>query len=557
MRIKILIVSIIFILAALLRLTDLSHSPPGLLIDEAAFGYNAYLLSQTGHDEWGQKYPLVFRSFGDYKSPLLVYFLMPSVSTLGLNPFSIRMPVAIIGLLSLLAVYAFLRVITKNDWLAIAGFTALAFSPWHINMSRLVHETLLGFLFFVVGLACVFSGKRSATYLFFSALCFVASALSYNSYKYFIPVFVPMLLLFSWKENILSRKYILIFTLCFSVGMAAISSIYIGSTKNSRLQQVNILASSGIAMNINERREFCYLSQYPAVVPLCYLFWNKPASVAVAFIKNYITHLSPEFLFTRGDSTEIYSAPGIGVFFLPYFPFFFLGLFAMITGKSFFHRLLLFLFFTTPIAGAFTGNPQYGRASMMLLPFGSITGYGIYQTCLFFKRSYPRMFLLIIAPIASIFFFAVLVQYSIDYFLIYTKKSMVWNENHQQLFLFANDIADRYDRIYVRVDSRHPYIYWAFYSAYDPHVFLSIPRNPEGEIKDMGKVVFTDLPFDAIVCEWKRHPQTRLAYISQSDVSGGAIIKEVRSSNNVHFLGAIYDVEQSVLMHPETTICSN
>ena len=43
----------ILILGLALRIIWLDKYPPGFTPDEAAFGYNAYSLIQTGKDEWG------------------------------------------------------------------------------------------------------------------------------------------------------------------------------------------------------------------------------------------------------------------------------------------------------------------------------------------------------------------------------------------------------------------------------------------------------------------------------------------------------------------------
>ncbi|MBU1127337.1 hypothetical protein KKF11_03250, partial [Patescibacteria group bacterium] len=63
---KILLV-LILLLAAALRLWGLNHYPVGLNADEAAIGYNAYSLIETGLDEHGNAWPIHFKSFGDYK----------------------------------------------------------------------------------------------------------------------------------------------------------------------------------------------------------------------------------------------------------------------------------------------------------------------------------------------------------------------------------------------------------------------------------------------------------------------------------------------------------
>ena len=73
------LIIILILLAAVLRLANLSHYPAGLNADEASIGYNAWSLINTGKDEHGVSWPLVFRSFDDYKPAVYFYLVLPFV----------------------------------------------------------------------------------------------------------------------------------------------------------------------------------------------------------------------------------------------------------------------------------------------------------------------------------------------------------------------------------------------------------------------------------------------------------------------------------------------
>src|ERR1044071_2254599 len=72
---KPLAVAVLMSLAGFLYLTRLTSNPPGFYIDESSIAYNAYPLSRTARDEYGDLLPLFFRAFGDYKNPTYVYLL--------------------------------------------------------------------------------------------------------------------------------------------------------------------------------------------------------------------------------------------------------------------------------------------------------------------------------------------------------------------------------------------------------------------------------------------------------------------------------------------------
>src|SRR3984885_4207251 len=99
MRLQFIFLAIIVILGFLLRFIDVSNDPPGLYIDEASIGYNAYTILTTGKDEFGIPHPLWFRSFGDYKMPVYIYSVTGAMAFLGKNELAVRLPSIISGTL--------------------------------------------------------------------------------------------------------------------------------------------------------------------------------------------------------------------------------------------------------------------------------------------------------------------------------------------------------------------------------------------------------------------------------------------------------------------------
>src|SRR3989344_9220132 len=99
-----IILFLILTLAFLLRFWNLD-SYPALNADEAAIGYNAYSLIQTGHDEHGNFWPIHFQSFNDYKPGLYFYMVLPFVKVLGLNESAVRIPGALLGVATVYLIY--------------------------------------------------------------------------------------------------------------------------------------------------------------------------------------------------------------------------------------------------------------------------------------------------------------------------------------------------------------------------------------------------------------------------------------------------------------------
>jgi 4-amino-4-deoxy-L-arabinose transferase-like glycosyltransferase len=137
-----LIIVITLLCAAGIRLYQLGVVPHGFTWDEAAIGYNGYAVVTTRRDEWLERLPVSFRSFGDYKAPLAIYINGVFTVPLGLNPLIVRLPFALAGVASVAIFYWLLielfrfQKITHVGKLAVLGAAILTRAPvlslaWH------------------------------------------------------------------------------------------------------------------------------------------------------------------------------------------------------------------------------------------------------------------------------------------------------------------------------------------------------------------------------------------------------------------------------------------
>src|SRR3989344_1234626 len=129
MKNKILLFLII-ILGFILRIWNLANLPAGFTADEASHGYDAYSLIQTGKDQWGEPWPIAFRSFGDFKLPVYTYLTIPFVLINGLNELSIRLPGALFGVLAILTTYLFTAELFKTNKLPITNYQLPIFATF-------------------------------------------------------------------------------------------------------------------------------------------------------------------------------------------------------------------------------------------------------------------------------------------------------------------------------------------------------------------------------------------------------------------------------------------
>src|SRR4030042_6500141 len=212
---KKLILILIILLAFFLRFYKLA-SYPALNADEAAIGYNAYSLIETGKDEHANPWPIHFQSFNDYKPGLYFYIVLPFVKFFGLNEMSVRVPNVFFGVATVYLIYLLTNELFKDKkyvlWnlpIGIWSSFLLAISPWHIHFSRGGWEVNVATFFIILGLYLFQRSLNNAKYLILSVVSFVLSFYTYHSSRIVVP-FLGLGLMLIYREEI-KRKWKYIF----------------------------------------------------------------------------------------------------------------------------------------------------------------------------------------------------------------------------------------------------------------------------------------------------------------------------------------------------------
>jgi hypothetical protein len=134
---------LLLIFAALAYLWRVPTDPPGFYIDESSICYNAHTISETGRDEYGVRWPLFFRAFGEYKNPTLIYLLALIFKATGPSIVAARVCTAAFGFFTgtLMGLLAWRM---SNRFLVAAVFSIAAWlTPWLFEASRVVLEVAL------------------------------------------------------------------------------------------------------------------------------------------------------------------------------------------------------------------------------------------------------------------------------------------------------------------------------------------------------------------------------------------------------------------------------
>lgn len=452
--------------AFFLRTYQINVNPPALNWDEISHGYNAYSILKTGADEWGIKFPLIFRAYGDYKLPLYIYLTVFPVKIFGLTLFSVRLISILSGVGLVLLAYLFTKKITRKESVSLfAGFLT-AVSPWSLFLSRVAVEANLGAFLFALGFYFLFFWleQPKTIFLFFAFFTWGLSLHAYNSARVLVPIFF---LIISWLL-IKKRKFnqLLVPAFCLLIFAVPVLFQFFDKSANARFNWVSLI-DQGAVQRINELRSQSFLP-----MPLPKLVFNKPLYFVSTAIKNYFANFSLKYLFVRGGSHYQFSLPEHELLYLVTAPFLILGLLLGVFRGSSKERLLVLWFLVSFLPSAITRDAPHVLRSIFVLPAPMIfSALGLMAVGRFLERSSKlkgRLVGLVLLLAVSFSFW----RWWNDYFSIYQKYySWAWQYGYKEAVSFAKENYAKYDKIIVTKRYGEPHEFFLFYFPWDPQKY--------------------------------------------------------------------------------------
>lgn len=436
-----LLLYLILLLFLITRLYKITEVPPSLYWDEASIGYNAYSVLKTGKDEWGEFLPLHFRAFGEFKLPVYIYTVSLFQIFLGLSELSVRLPAVFYSLGSIILIYLLTKQITKSEIAALFAAFYLVISPWFYLFSRTGFEATAGVMFYLLGIYLSLNFDRNRLILLFSAISFIASMYSYNSFRIVVPLTVILLGgYFFLTQQREFKKRILI--LCTSVLLLLISFI----------PMVRLFTADAGATRFQAVGAFVE---------------GRGESPVITFIKNYASHFDYGFLFAKGDTQLRHHIPGVGQLYMLDFPLILMGILLIVRKRLSLWTLPILLVALGFVPSALTKEAPHSLRSIASLPFISIVlSFGIlfvYQTLQKNRLIIGTLILVYIFSFSFIFWKFLNAYPSLS--------SEYWQYAYKQVFTKYKNTFDAYDWIVVSDSYAQPYIYALFYQQFDPQEF--------------------------------------------------------------------------------------
>ncbi len=368
------LLAIIAALAGWFRIHDLNTNPPGIFRDEAEKALNGWALARTGEAfefapgldgqpsvQW-RKHPLFIDVYGVETSSMYQWALsLIAHQDHPPTPLQMRLPAAIAGTLSVIALFLFARILGGAPVALMAAFF-LAISPWSILFSRWALQGSFIPLLITAGVGGIISAKRCHyAWLLLSAIGFALAFYTYSGARPFVLAFVVVASALHWRMA-LDRSSRL-----WAVGAIALFMLLIAPTLlamfapcgTARFQRISVFSAD---------RSFV-------------------ESLAV-MARNYLLHYSPSFLFLHGDPQPRHSITSFGVLYHIEFFFAVIGLIALFLKRLPERYLLLAWLILFPVGAMLTDPREMPHAlrSIVALPLPQLlAGYGAISAYLFYR----------------------------------------------------------------------------------------------------------------------------------------------------------------------------
>ncbi len=454
-------------LAAGLRVYQLKDLPAGLFCDEAALGYNAYAIGQSGMDENGVTLPLFVWSFQGYKNPIYIYTGAVLTRLFGLDEFTTRLPAALFGIGGVIALFFAGRAIF-NPWVGLFAAALLAICPWHLHFSRIAFELISFPFLFLIGLTLLVrftQGRRTfAAGLFFMGLCPYAYAIA----TVFVPLFLigfgllylPTLLR-RWRETIVA----------FVVAIVTVAPM--GWFYYQHPQATGYFRSTTSVRNLADVQ-----------------------NQARIFGRNYVEFFNPIFLFKNGDPISRHAVRGHGELLPSMLPLILAGAVFCLLRRDRASKLVLWWMAIYPVAPSLmTEVPTASRSIIGAPGFCFLAAVGIGGTLYLLREILRWRPLVLSAQAAGIATVAYFLTPEIQaYWHTYAYEYPKWAAptyggfqfGYRESIKYMESQRDNYDLLMLTaVMVNQPQIFPLFYKPMDPVRWSQGGRGP----KELGYLI--------------------------------------------------------------------
>jgi len=363
----------------------------------------------------------------------------------------------------------------------------------------------------------------------FSTVLFSLTPLTYQGAKLSTPIVILCLVIVYRKELFKLPKQYLATSVALGilVSMPIILSLFTGEA--GRLKVFSIFSYPRPEDYINHITDQAQIRTNTLTYKL---FYSEPLYFTKSILGRYFNHFSGEFLFFKGDwQNGRHSAPYQGMLQLADLILLPIGvLFAIKSTKQKFIQFVLLWLLLAPLPAAFSRDEVHAvRALNMAIPLALIISLGAYHG---FSNLKKHKFIIFI----PLFLYALSLLYFIDELFVHLpmKDSKLWFYGYRQVMQEFVGEEQTYAIIKIEQSYDQPYIYYLFYSKYDPKKYQETDHFNQTNQYDVGYVDQIDnIYFEKL--DWTSDLNTKNSltignpYTLNLDYADRSKIKEVKN----------------------------
>lgn len=509
----------IVILATLIRLYNIDKVPASPDWDEAALGYNAYSILQTGRDEYGKVFPVVLESFDDYKPAFYAYAVIPFIKLFDLSVLSVRLPSAIFGILTVFAVFFLVRELFQKDFylgkipikrnnLALLTSFFLAISPWHIQFSRVGFEAQVGLAFNIFALLFFLKALKNKYFLPVSFFFAAVNIYVYQSEKVYTPLLFIVLFAVFFKELVKIPKRWIVGALAIGIIVVLPMALFIFTNPHSlsRAKGVSVFSDTEKLLSSNTEKINRDMLRNDKIG---ILLDNRRSEYVKAFISGYISHFEPNWLFYQGDVAR-HHAPFMGLLYIWTLPFILIGLYILLFSSTLLKTKWFIVLYAliAPIPASITIDVPHAVRTINFIPFYEIlTSIGVLYLAIWIFQINQKLAGIKVAyfiyTLSLIIILLNICYYFNQYFIQQNYfDSKYWQYGWKDAINYTVKEGKRFDHIVVSnvAPLDQSYVFFLFYTKYDPKKYLMEGGTKKGGFNDthkaFGKYIFRPINWE-------------------------------------------------------------
>lgn len=461
---KMILILTLVLVGCLLRIVAIDKFPIGLNCDEASSAYDAFCLLNHQIDRNGNFLPVYLKAWGSGQSVLYSYISMIFILIFGLNIISTRLPMAIIGCISLIVWYKLLKKIVDGRKFACVGLAFLCICPWHIMKSRWGMEANIfpDLVLWAVYYILTYLKDKKVYRIFLASAILGLTGYAYGTSYMFLPIFCIMLFIYLLKKKEISIKNAII-SFCI-IGIIALPIMLYVIINTFDLPQINLPFMTIPRLTVNRYEEQTGL------------FSGNILLNSIFNIKNSIM-----LIFLQNDNLAWNSISGIGMYYLVSIPFLIIGaIFSFKNTKYKFDYDSIFnIWFISAFLLLFVLNEaNINRINILIFPLIYYIVKGLY--IIYDVTSFKIQ--LVILSIFIINFILFIIYYT--------------NMNINDYWTFTDGVKEPIEyvessdaeKIYVQYSFKEPYIYVLYYTKTDAHNYIDTVQyiNERGNFENIA-----------------------------------------------------------------------